>query len=344
MTAGTARADGAAYTRPSRTWLRHLPIAVTLVLLISLFVGFSVPYPKLMAPQVVLNLFISNAHLIVLATGMTFVILTGGIDLSVGAVVALTTMTSAAMMQAGFSAAVAIPAMLLVGMCSGLLVGVMVQYFEVQPFIASLTAMFFARGLCYVISLNSIPIKDPFFTVMAQTKLYFTVPWFRDGSLVWIECYLKPSVAIALAIVAVAFWVLQYTRFGRTVYAIGGGQTSASLMGLAVARTKVAVYVVAGLCGALGGFLFALNTNSGYALTAVGMEMDVIASVVIGGTILTGGYGYVLGSVLGVLVLGLIQTLIAFDGTLSSWWTKIFIGALLLAFVVMQRYLTARKR
>jgi len=138
--------------------------------------------------------------------------------------------------------------------------------------------------------------------------------------------------------------VLHFTRTGRTVYAIGGSGQSAMLMGLPVSRTKVLVYVISGFCSAIAGVLFTFYTLSGYSLTAVGMELDAIAAVVIGGTLLTGGYGFVLGSLLGVLVLGIIQTIISFEGTLSSWWTKIVIGALLLVFIVLQRLLTARRR
>jgi simple sugar transport system permease protein len=215
----------------------------------------------------------------------------------------------------------------------GLLVGVMVHYFDVQPFIATLAAMFLARGLCYIISQNSISITDPAFIALAVTR----IPLGGGLSITW-------SVVIAVVVVAVAVWVLQCTRFGRTVYALGGSEHSALLMGLAVARTKVLVYVVAGLCSGIAGILFSFYTLSGYPLTAIGTELDAIAAVVIGGTLLTGGYGYVLGSVLGVLVLGIIQTIITFEGTLSSWWTKIFIGALLLIFIGLQRMLSTRWR
>jgi simple sugar transport system permease protein len=151
------------------------------------------------------------------------------------------------------------------------------------------------------------------------------------------------TALLALGVVGVAAWVLHLTRFGRTVYAVGGSEASALLMGLRVARVKVGVYVVSGFCSALAGLLFSLYMLSGYSLHAVGMELDAIAAVVIGGTLLVGGRGMVLGSLLGVLVLGTIQTFISFDGTLSSWWTKISIGVLLLVFVVMQRFFTRRQ-
>ena len=193
--------------------------------------------------------------------------------------------------------------------------------------------MFLARGLCYVISLSSIPITDPTIVWLSSTRIPIGETW-----------SITPSGIIALVVVATAFYVLHYTRFGRTVYAIGGGESSAVLMGLPVARTKVLVYVISGTCAGIGGFLFSIFSRSGYSLTGVGMELDAIAAVVIGGTLLTGGSGFVLGSVLGVLVLGLIQTTIAFQGTLSSWWTKIFIGVLLLTVVVLQRAIAARRR
>jgi simple sugar transport system permease protein len=289
-------------------------------------------YRNFASPQNIANLFVDNSFLIVLAVGMTFVILTGGIDLSVGSVVALSTMIAASMARDGWPPAVVIATVLVAGTTLGLLSGLVIHYFQIQPFIVTLAAMFLARGLCYVISLNSISITDPWFTAMAQTRIPLA---FRLN--------ITPSVIIAIIVVIVGFIVLHYTRTGRTVYAIGGGEHSAMLMGLPVSRTKVLVYAISGFCSAVAGVLFTFYTLSGYSLTAVGMELDAIAAVVIGGTLLTGGYGFVLGSLLGVLLLGIIQTIISFEGTLSSWWTKIVIGSLLLVFIVLQRVLTARR-
>lgn len=319
--------------RRTLTSPKYGPVLVTLILFVAIFIGGGVRYPGLLSGQVFLNLLVDNAYLIVLAVGMTFVILTGGIDLSVGAVVALSTMIAASLLQSGWSAGVVIPLILVTTSVLGLLVGLMVHVFKVQPFIATLAAMFLARGLCYVISQSSISITDPSFIALAVTR----IPLGGGLSITW-------SVVIALVVVIAAVWVLHRTRFGRTVYAIGGSEQSGILMGLPVARTKVLVYVVSGLCSGIAGVLFTFYTLSGYPLTAVGTELDAIAAVVIGGTLLAGGYGFVLGSVLGVLVLGIIQTIITFDGTLSSWWTKIFIGALLLVFIMVQRVLTARRR
>jgi ribose/xylose/arabinose/galactoside ABC-type transport system permease subunit len=313
---------------------RYLPILATLVLLIGMYAFGASRYEAFASGQVVLNILIDNAFLLVVAVGMTFVILTGGIDLSVGAVVALSTLVSANLMtRHGWPGAAVIPLVLLMGALLGLGMGAVIHFFELQPFIVTLAGMFLARGLCYTISVDSISITDGFFTDMAQTPV--TLP----GGL-----HVSISVVIALVVVIVAGYVLHYTRLGRTVYAIGGSEQSAMLMGLPVTRTKITAYTVSGLCSALGGVLLTFYTLSGNPLHAIGMELDAIAAVVIGGTILTGGSGYVLGTVLGVLVLGIIQTLITFEGTLSSWWTRIVIGALLFLFIVLQRLVTRRTR
>jgi len=326
--------------RPGRTSIltspflgKYASVLITVALLVAMFSVGAGRYDNFASPQVVLNLFVDNAFLIVLAVGMTFVILTGGIDLSVGSVVALSTMIAASLLQTGWPAPVVIVLVIAAATVLGLLVGLMIHYFDVQPFIATLAAMFLARGLCYLISLKSIAITDPLFTELAQARIQLAP-----------RISITPAALIAVAIVVLAALVLKYTRFGRTVYAIGGNEQSARLMGLPVVRTKVLVYTVSGLCSGIAGILFSFYTLSGYSLTGIGLELDAIAAVVIGGTLLTGGTGFVLGSLLGVLVLGLIQTVISFEGTLSSWWTKIVIGGLLLIFILIQRLLTRRSR
>ncbi|MFD5468638.1 galactofuranose ABC transporter, permease protein YjfF [Kitasatospora sp. NPDC127059] len=311
----------------------QVPLLVTSVLLVSMFTVGSAQYDGFFSGQVVLNLLIDNAFLLVVAVGMTFVVLTGGIDLSVGAVVALSTMVSAWLVEKhGWPPLLVIPLVLLMGAAAGWLMGWIIHVFEIQPFIVTLAGMFLARGLCYTISVESISITDPQYTAMAQTRIPLG------------DLFVSPSAVIALLVVAVAFVVLHYTRFGRNVYALGGSEQSALLMGLPVQRTKTTVYAISGFCSALGGVLLTFYMLSGYGLHAVGLELDAIAAVVIGGTLLTGGSGYLLGTLLGVLVLGLIQTVISFQGTLSSWWTRIVIGALLFVFIVLQRLITTRRR
>ena len=311
---------------------RVLPVLATFVLFVAMFGIGSARYDGFFSLQVLLNLFIDNAYLIVLAVGMTFVIITGGIDLSVGSVVALSGVLAAKLLATGWSAVAVLLVVLLVGTSLGLAMGLVIHYLELQPFVVTLAGMFLARGLCYVISVESIPIRDPLFTAIAQGTV--SLPG---------DTFVSPSVVVAVLVVLVGAYLLHATRFGRTVYAVGGNQQSAELMGVRVGRTKVAVYGISGLCSAIGGLLFAFYSLSGYSLSAVGTELDAIAATVIGGTLLSGGVGLVVGSVLGVLVLGLIQTFISFEGTLSSWWTRIVIGALLLVFVVLQRFLVRHR-
>ncbi|MCC3264711.1 galactofuranose ABC transporter, permease protein YjfF [Arthrobacter gengyunqii] len=312
---------------------RYAPTAATIGLFLAMFAAGAVMYPGFLSGQVFLNLLIDNTFLIVLAVGMTFVILTGGIDLSVGSVVALSMMIAAALLRQGWNPFATIAVVLLVGAVFGLLMGLVIQVFEIQPFIVTLAGLFLARGLCYVISLDSITVTDPFFTSMAQARIRL------PGGL-----FVSPGVIIALLVVAAAVYVLHRTRFGRTVYAVGGNESSAVLMGLAVPRTKVLVYTISGLCSATAGILFSFYSLSGYSLAATGMELDAIAAVVVGGTLLTGGYGYVVGSLAGVLVLGIVQTFISYEGTLSSWWTRIAIGALLLLFILLQKLFSRKIR
>lgn len=309
--------------------LLHTPYFTSLVTVLLLVVMLGLggaAYPGLLSTQVIFNLLIDNAFLLVIAVGMTFVIVSGGIDLSVGSVLALSTMIAAWLLNvAHWPPLLVIASVLALGSVFGAGMGALIHYFKLQPFIVTLAGMFLARGLCYLISINSITIDDPLFVAMSQTQLQF------------LGGFVSPGVVIAVLTLLLAIWLAHATPFGRAVYAIGGNEQSALMMGLPVGRTKVFIYAFSGFCASLGGVLFAFYMLSGYGLHAQGTELDAIAAVVIGGTLLSGGYGYVAGALSGVLVLGTIQTLIAFDGTLSSWWTKIVIGGLLFVFCVVQR-------
>jgi simple sugar transport system permease protein len=309
--------------------LLHTPYFTSLVTVLLLVVMLGLggaAYPGLLSTQVIFNLLIDNAFLLVIAVGMTFVIVSGGIDLSVGSVLALSTMIAAWLLNvAHWPPLLVIATVLALGTVFGAGMGALIHYFKLQPFIVTLAGMFLARGLCYLISINSITIDDPLFVAMSQTQLGF------------LGGFVSPGVVIAMLTLLLAIWLAHATPFGRAVYAIGGNEQSALMMGLPVGRTKVFIYAFSGFCASLGGVLFSFYMLSGYGLHAQGTELDAIAAVVIGGTLLSGGYGYVAGALSGVLVLGTIQTLIAFDGTLSSWWTKIVIGGLLFVFCVVQR-------
>ncbi len=308
------------------TWI---PVLAAATILIIMFIGGQAYFGNFTSPRLISSLLLDNAYLLILAVGMTFVILTGGIDLSVGSVIAFTGILGARLLADGFPVVIVIPVMILSASTIGLIIGVMVQFFDVQPFIASLAGMFLARGLAFVVSLKAIQVNDS------------VILWLESERFKFGQWYITPTGIIALLVIAIGAWVLQYTRFGRTVYAIGGSEQSARLMGLPVVRTKLLVYVVSGTCAGIAGVVFAGYTGAGYSLNGIGTELDAIAAVVIGGTLLTGGAGYVLGSMIGVLVYGLIKVIISFQGAEQSW-TRIIIGILLLAFVVVQRLIVRR--
>jgi simple sugar transport system permease protein len=325
---------------------QYIQIGVTALLLVIMLIVGSLLYPNFTSGQAIFDLLSKNVFLIPLAIGMTFVILSGGIDLSVGAVMALGSVIAASLLQAGWSAAVVIPVVLLAASALGLLVGIMISRFEIQPFIATLAAMFLARGLCLVITDRSIAINDSLFQTMnlAHIDLWEQETVNLRGRVRITDVYTTPSVAIAMALLVVAFVVLHYSRFGRTVYAVGGNETSSRLMGLRVDGTKISVYVISGFCAGVAGLLFAFYTASGDPVAGIGYELNAIAAVVIGGTLLSGGSGYVLGSMLGVLVLATIYAYKEFDGDLNTGWTRLMVGVLVLFFIVLQRLVVTRRR
>jgi simple sugar transport system permease protein len=308
-------------------------ILTFLVFILVYFIGGRL-YPAMQKPQVFFNLFINDASLLLVSIGMTMVILTGGIDLSVGGVIALVTTASAAMLQAGVSAYVVIPLMVVLGIALGLMLGWIIQDLKVQPFIATLMGLFFSRGMAYIISLTSLPIKNEVYKTMALTPIY--IP-FLPRTFVYITTLVGPIMLL------VAIYLSFFTRFGRTIYAIGSNEQSAMLMGLPVRRTKILVYGFSGLCSALGGIVFSMALLAGYGQFASGMELDAIAAVVIGGTALTGGVGNVIGTLFGVLIHGTIVSVLQFNGTLSSWWTRIGIGLLTLIAIGVQSIFAFRK-
>lgn len=321
-------------------------LLITVVLFVVMYImGLALFGDKGFAKfQTFLNLFINNAGLIVIAVGMTMVLITGGIDISVGSVVALTCMMLAWMMEnKGMGAIPALIVVLLIGVVFGFVQGWLVSYLKIQPFIVTLAGMFFARGMTAVISADMISIKNEMFLSWATQKIYLPFGGSVNKKGVLIPAYIYPSVVMAIIILVLIFIMLKYSKFGRAIYAIGGNEQSAMLMGLNVKKTKLLVYMLNGLLCTFGGFLFCLNTCAGFVEQAKGLEMEAIAGAVIGGTLLTGGVGNVFGSLIGVLIKGIIESYISFQGTLSSWWTKIAIAALLAFFIILQSIIAKAK-
>jgi ribose/xylose/arabinose/galactoside ABC-type transport system permease subunit len=315
--------------------LKNGPLATTIVIFFVLYLIGAWLYPAMSKPQVVFNLFINQASLLLVSIGMTLVIITKGIDLSVAGVIALTTAASAALLAAGVSPFVVMPLMLLMGIVFGFGQGWIIHFFKVEPFIVTLMGLFFARGMAYIITLSSLTITDPVYRYLALTKIY--IP-FLEKVYVYIPTFVGPVMLL------IAIYLSFFTRFGRTVYAIGNNEQSALLMGLPVARTKLLVYAFSGLCSSMAGIVWGISLLSGYGGYAPGMELDAIASVVIGGTMLTGGVGTVIGTLFGVLINGTIVSILQFNGTLSSWWTRIGVGVLTLIFLGVQSLFYMRQK
>jgi simple sugar transport system permease protein len=317
--------------------LRNGSLLLTIaVFLLVYFIGAQL-YPAMRRPQVFFNLFINDSSLLLVSIGMTMVILSGGggIDLSVGGVIALVSTASATMLRAGVSPYIVIPLMILLGVSLGGLMGWIIQVLKVQPFIATLMGLYLTRGLAYIISLTSVTIKNDLYKTLALTPIH--IPFIP-------QAYIYPTTLVGPIMLLVAIYLSFFTRFGRTIYAMGRSEQSALLMGLSVPRTKILVYAFSGLCSALGGIVFSMSLLAGYGQFATGMELDSIAAVVIGGTALTGGVGNVIGTLFGVLIHGTIVSVLQFNGTLSSWWTRIGVGVLTLIAIGIQSVLYIRKK
>ncbi|MBB3978032.1 simple sugar transport system permease protein [Rhizobium azooxidifex] len=306
---------------------RYVPLAATIAIFIAAYVLCVLQYPNMLSTRVIGNLLTDNAFLGIAAVGMTFVILSGGIDLSIGAVIAFTGVFIAVVLEStGLHPLVVFALALGIATLFGALMGAIIHHLEMPPFIVTLAGMFLARGMAFVLSIDSVPVKHPFYATMKA--FYYRLP--GGGRITLIG-------GLMLLVFAAGILIAHRTRFGANVYALGGGVQTARLMGVPVARTTIAIYAFSGLLAGLSGIVFSLYTSAGYSLAAVGVELDAIAAVVIGGTLLTGGSGFVGGTLIGILIMGLIQTYITFDGSLSSWWTKILIGLLLFGFILMQK-------
>lgn len=304
----------------------RLPTVVTIGLFVLMYAVFAVQFPSLLSGRMAGNLLTDSAYLGILAVGMTMVIVAGGIDLSVGAVMAFSSLLVAVAISSwGLHPLAAFGLALALGVAFGALVGAAIHLLEAPPFIVTLTAMFMARGGALMLSQESVPIRHPLYDSLATSGL--PLP---DGG------QLSIAALVMLAAFAVGGLLLHHTRFGGEVFAIGGDHRAARLMGARLGRTTVLIYAFSGFMAALAGVVFSIYTQAGFALSGVGVELEAIAAVVIGGTLLAGGYGGMLGTLFGVAIQGLILTYITLEGSLSSWWAKIVIGVLILAFLLLR--------
>ena len=321
-------------------------LLITVLLFVAMYVAGMIVFADkgFAKPQMFLNLFISNAGLLVIAMGQTIVMITGGIDISVGSVTALVCMVVASQMENhGTSAYAAVAIALLIGLAYGVVQGFLISYLDIQPFIVTLAGLFFGRGLTSMISTEMISIKNETFLAWANYKIYLPIgSYSKRGK--FLPAYIYPTVVIAILIFIIIAIIMKYSKFGRSVYAIGGNAQSALMMGLNVRKTKFKAYMLDGILAGCGGFLFCLNSCSGFVEQAKGLEMDAISASVIGGTLLSGGVGTPFGTVFGVLIKGTISSLITTQGTLSSWWVRIVLSALLCFFIVLQSVFAGIKK
>ena len=319
---------------------KYIMVYATVIIFLIIYAYGAIRYGKIgfTTLRTFVNFFSDNAYYGISAVGMTMVLITGGIDLSVASVASLTGMLIAyGYVRLGISPVITMLFSILVGVGLGALMGAAIHYLNVPPFITTLTGNFLARGICSLISRESISINHPLIDALAGFKI--TLYHMVDGEWVKIKPITNINLTVIMFIVMIILGtiVLQHTRFGRNVYAIGGSESSAKLMGLPVGKTKVAVYAINGFCSALAGIAYVLVVKSGWNMALQGGELEVISSAVIGGTLLTGGVGYMIGTMFGVLLKSVIPAIINFNGTLSSWWGKIATGALLLLFIVIQQ-------
>ena len=319
---------------------KYIMVYATVIIFLIIYAYGAIRYGSIgfTTLRTFVNFFSDNAYYGISAVGMTMVLITGGIDLSVASVASLTGMIIAyGYERMGISPVITMLVSILIGIGLGTLMGSAIHYLNVPPFITTLTGNFLARGICSLISRESISINHPLIDALAGFKI--TLYHLVDGE--WVK--IKPitninlTVLIFIVMIVLGTILLQHTRFGRNVYAIGGSESSAKLMGLPVGKTKVAVYAINGFCSALAGIAYVLVVKSGWNMALQGGELEVISSAVIGGTLLTGGVGYMVGTMFGVLLKSVIPAIINFNGTLSSWWGKIATGALLLLFIVIQQ-------
>lgn len=295
-------------------------------------------------PQAFFNILNENAALIILSCGMSLVMITGGIDISVGTLTALVCMSCAVHLDyhggTVFSAAMLA---LGIGLAYGIVQGFLVAFLDIQPFIVTLAGMFFAKGMTTIVNNTQFNVKNAAFQALKATRLY--VPFMGAVNKLgkYVPAYVEIGVVVALLVVAVLFFILRWTKLGRSFYAVGGSLQSAIMLGVNARRTKFIAYLMCSLLAGIGGFVYFLHVGSGSPSHATGAEMNAIASSIIGGTMLTGGVGNIIGTLFGVLSLSTIKNIVTSLGLDEAWWTNITVAIMICLFLVVQSLVLNRK-
>ena len=295
-------------------------------------------------PQTFLNLFNNNSYLIIIACGLSMVMITGGIDISVGGVIALVSMTCAVNLDLnGGNLVTSMLIALGIGLAFGLVQGFLIAYLDIQPFIVTLAGMFFARGLTTIVHTDPINVKNSDFVDLRQKLVEIPGLGTTNKKGIEIPATIELGVIVAIVIVIGLFILLRYTKLGRNFYAVGGNQQSALMLGINVKRTKFLSYVFCGLLAGIAGYVYFMHVGSGSNAHAQGAEMNAIASSIIGGTMLTGGVGNIIGTLFGVLSLCTIKDIVASIGLQDAWWTGITVAGMLCIFLLIQSVIMAKK-
>ncbi len=323
-----------------------LLLTITIVIFFLMYIGAIVfqggGFTK---PQMFFNILNSNAALIITACGMSVVMICGGIDISVGGVVALVSMCCAVYLdQHDGSIIGSIFIALAIGVAYGLVQGFLVAYLDIQPFIVSLAGMFFARGMTTIVNTAPFNVADEEFNALKLTRINVPGMGSVNKKGIYVPAYVEIGVIVALLIVVLLFVVLRWTKLGRSFYAVGGNKQSALMLGINVQRTKFLSHMICSCLAGIGGYVYFLHVGSGSASHAMGMEMNAIASSIIGGTMLTGGVGNIIGTLFGVLSLSTIQNIVSSAGLDQAWWTGITIAAMLCIFLLIQSVVMAQKK
>ncbi|NBH73976.1 sugar ABC transporter permease YjfF [Clostridiaceae bacterium] len=339
-------ADGASSAKRAKLTDTNLLLLITVAVFVVMYVGAMVFLKKgFLKPQTFFNILNAQAALIIASCGMSIVMITGGIDISVGGVVALVSMSCAVYLDyQGGNVFVSLLIALGIGLLFGAVQGYLVAYLDIQPFIVSLAGMFFARGMTTIVHTAPFNVENEAFVALKDTRI--NVPGLGTVNKLgnYVNAYVEIGVIVAVLAVVVLFCVLRWTKLGRNFYAVGGNRQSALMLGINVKQTRFLAHLLCGLLAGIGGYVYFLHVGSGSASHATGMEMNAIASSIIGGTLLTGGVGNIFGTFVGVLSLSTIQNIVSSIGLDQAWWTGITVAAMLCVFLVVQSVILARKK
>jgi ribose/xylose/arabinose/galactoside ABC-type transport system permease subunit len=323
----------------------NLLLTITIAVFIAMYAG-AVAFlgSGFLKPQTFLNLLNENAGLIILSCGMSIVMITGGIDISVGTMTALVCMSCAVHLDYhGGSVGTAMLLALAIGLAFGLVQGFLIAYLDIQPFIVTLAGMFFAKGMTTIVNASQFNVQHAGFQALKAVHIFIPGLGSVNKRGIFIPAYMEVGAVVAIVVVIVLFAVLRWTKFGRGLYAVGGSNQSANMLGVNVRRTKFFAYILCGALAGIGGFVYFMHVGSGSPTHAAGAEMNAIAASIIGGTLLTGGVGNIIGTFFGVLSLGAIKNIVASMGLDEAWWTNITVAAMICLFLVIQSIVLLRR-